>query len=242
MSSQSSYKNYKESMERRQKYGPLILGGAAVVIIAVGLFLIILSMNGTGLSLAFLHSPTPTFTNTATPVPPTATPTETATPTITSTPTETLVPTPAEPFEYQVQSGDNITIIADQFGVDFVSILLLNNLTNDSVLYVGDTIVIPNPDMERPTPSPLPPNLPRGSVIDYFVLPGDSLVSIADEFNSIVDDILEENDMDEDSVIYPGQILKVPYLLITPTFGPTETATPEVSPTETPTPSQTPQG
>lgn len=241
MSNQSSFQNYKQSRERRQRFGPLIFGSVAIVLVAVGALLIFLSLQG-GLSFSFGATETPTITPTftATTVPPTATATATLEPTNTLPPTETSIPTPAEPFTYQVQQGDSLITIADQFGVDYVSIMLMNGLTNESVLFAGTNLTIPNPDMERPTPTPLPPNLPRGSRIEYFVLPGDSLQLIAEKFLSTVDDIIEENELDETSPIYPGQILKIPYYIITPTFGPSATPTIEVTPE--PTATATPQG
>ena len=241
MSHQSSFRDYKQSRERRQRFGPLIFGGLAIVLVAIGGLLIFLSLRG-GLSFSFGPTETPTITPTFTPspVPPTSTPTVTLEPTITLPPTETLVPTPAEPFIYQVQAGDSLISIADQFGVEYVSIMLLNGLTNESVLYAGDNLTIPNPDMERPTPTPIPPNLPRGAKIQYFVLPGDTLQLIAEQFLSTVDDIVDENELEDAAAIYPGQILTIPYYIITPTFGPSATPTTEVTPQ--PTATATPEG
>lgn len=244
MSNRPSYQKYKESRERRQRFGPLIFGGLAIVLVAIGAFLIVLALRGNSFSLFSRATPTATFTATPTPVTPTATPTETATPTITPIPSETLEPTPAEPFEYTVIVGDSLVSIAEQFNVEYVAIMLLNGLTNDSIIYPGDVLTIPNPDLGIPTPTPLPPNLSSGAVIEYFVLPGDSLQLIADQFLSTVDEIIEENELEDATQIFPGQVLRVPYYVVTPTFGPTETPvpseTPEGLPTETPT--ETPQG
>ena len=230
MSNRPSYQRYKESRERRQRFGPLIFGGLAIVLVAVGAFLIVLAVRGT--SFSFGPEPTPTITETPTPTPvaPTATPTATHTATITLTPTETLVPTPSEPFSYTVVAGDSLVSIAEQFSVEYVSIMLLNGLTNDSVLFPGDVLTIPNPDMGIPTPTPLPPNLPRGTIIDYFVLPGDSILFIAEEFLSTIDRIVAENDLEDASQIFPGQVLKIPYYIVTPTFGPSETPAPSATP------------
>ena len=119
--------------------------------------------------------------------------------------------------------------------------MLLNGLTYESILYAGDSLTIPNPDMERPTSTPLPPNLPRGAVIEYFVLPGDTLQLIAEEFLSTVERIIDENELEDDTTpIFPGQILRIPYYIVTPTFGPSPTPTTEVTPT--PTPTSTPEG
>jgi len=197
--------------------------------------LIFMWVRGASFSLGPADTPTATATFTNTPIPPTATSTETPLPSETPIPTETLVPTPSEPFNYQVQAGDSLITIAEQFNVEYVWIMLLNGLTYESILYAGDQLLIPNPDMGLPTSTPLPPNLPRGAVIDYFVLPGDTILLIAEEFLSTIDRIVEENELEDAASIYPGQVLKVPYYIVTPTFGPSETPTPQTTPTPTPT-------
>jgi spore germination protein len=152
--------------------------------------------------------------------------------------------TASAPFSYLVESGDSLVTIAEKFGVDYLTIMVLNGLTNDSILFVGDELIIPNPEMEFPTPTPLPPNLGRGAKIQYFVMPGDSIKLIAEKLLSTVEDIIAENDLEDPNAIFPGQILIVPYRMITPTFGPsptpegfvpTETSTPTSSPTTTQT-------
>lgn len=238
MSNRPSYKSYKEARERRQKYGPLILGGAAIILVVVGILLIFMWTRGAKFSFGPADTATPTLTATNTLPPPTETATATLQPTETATPTETFTPTPSAPFDYVVQSGDTLTTIAENFGVDYVAIMLLNNLNYESLLYVGDTLTIPNPDMGIPTATPLPTNLLSGAVIDYFVLPGDSIQTIADEFLSTTARIISANELEDDETIYPGQILKVPIYIVVPTFGPS--ATPTLDETATPEPSLTP--
>ena len=106
------------------------------------------------------------------------------------------------------------------------------------ILFVGDELLIPNPGMDFPTPTPLPPNLRRGAEIEYFVLPGDSIKIIAEKFLSTVEDIIAANDLENPDAIFPGQILLVPVKMVTPTFGPSPTPEGGI-PTETPTPTET---
>jgi LysM repeat protein len=103
-------------------------------------------------------------------------------------------------------------------------------------------LIIPNPDMGFPTPTPLPPNLGRGAIIQYFVLSGDSLRSIAERFLTTVDAIIAANDFEDPDSIFPGQTINVPVNLLTPTFGPPNT--PTLTPTDpnVPTPTSTPAG
>ena len=229
------YDSYKKSRGRRRKViGPLLTGGLAIIFVAVGATLIYLWVQGAGFELSFLYTETPTFTSSPTNPPPTETPTITLTPTETPIPSDTPTMTAAAPFNYLVESGDNLVTIAEKFGVDYLIIMVLNGLTNDSLLFVGDNLTIPHPAMEFPTPTPLPPNLGRGAKIEYFVMPGDSIKLIAEKMLSTIDDIIEENDLDDPNAIFPGQILIVPYRLITPTFGPSPTPEGFIA-TETPT-------
>lgn len=201
-----------------------VLAGFSVLLVAAGFFVTgsWVSAGGPG-ALFPSDTPTPTMTYT-----PSSTPTITPTPTLTPIP---ATPTASAPFPYTVISGDTITSIADKFGVDFIIIMLLNGLNNDSVLAVGQELVIPDPNMQIPTPTALPENMPRGFEIDYFVLPGDTIASIAAEFSSTEDAIINANDLDDPNAIFVGQLLKVPVNLVTPTPGPSLTPVPSATAT-----------
>jgi LysM repeat protein len=100
--------------------------------------------------------------------------------------------------------------------------------------------------MQLPTATPIPPNLPRGTKLQYMVKAGDSLAGIASKFNSTIDDIIKENKLNDPNAIYVGQLLIVPANLVTPTAtrpptsttGPNPTVT--LAPTGTPPPTNTP--
>jgi uncharacterized protein YkwD len=67
-------------------------------------------------------------------------------------------------------------------------------------------------------------------LIDYRVLPGDTLAGIAFKFNSLADNIIEENNIENANALQVGQILKIPVNLVTPTATLPATSTP-VTPT-----------
>jgi len=221
--------------KRRNQLMPMILGGVAVLLVIVGIIIVVSSMRGGGLGKLFAtKTPTPTIT----PLPtdtlmPTETPTETLTATITST------ATPSSPENYIVQEGDTLTSIvkAKNLGDNgLILIYILNGTAIDPAtgfITVGQTIILPNPGMDMPTPTPLPTGLLPNSRITYRVMPGDSLGSIANQFNSTIDAIVLANTKDlkdgAKSVIYPGELLTVPIELVTPV--PTKAATPTATPT-----------
>jgi LysM repeat protein len=242
--SKKDAKNIISSYRKKQKLGPYIIGGVAILLALAGIVLLVVYLVGGGggggleISLFKSKTPTPTETPTPTPVTPTATPTNTAT--VTNTPTITPTNTASAPFEYQVQEGDNCTAIAEEFEVDVEVLLVLNNLDGNCFITPGQTILIPAPGQELPTATPLPTDIIPGTLIEYRVKAGDSLYAIAERFNSTVERIVEEtneyrrendeDEMEDENDLFVGDILIIPVNIVTP--QPTATNTPE--PTATP--------
>jgi LysM repeat protein len=199
--------------KRRQRIIPLVLGGLAVMLFIVGIFFVVLWFTGDSPPAlpGFLSTDTPTPTETQTPPPPTATPT------ITDTPEPSLTPTPEGPITYIVEPGDTLSSIADQFGVDVLILMAYNGITDANQLFVNDELIIPAPDSDLPTPTPLPENLLPGQEIEYMVLPGDTLETIAAQFNSTAEAIAERNEIEDTNAIGVGQVLIVPVNIATPT-------------------------
>jgi len=230
--------------KRRQQRGPNIIYILAGALVLGGVILLIVWLSGPGQPLNTLFATdTPTATVTSTP---TLTPIPTETPTVTPTPSETSTSTPSAPFTYTVQEGDSLAVISERFalGVNGIPLILLLNPYNEEdgtgidpttqIVYPGQQITIPNPGMPFPTATSIPPDLPRGTKLNYVVESGDSLAAIASLFNSTVDAIIAENELADPNAIFIGQLLVVPANLVTPTATLGFTSTPAV--TRTPTP------
>lgn len=217
---------------RRERMVPLLLGGAASLLLVVGLVLVVLWISGDSPPQlpAFLATKTPTPTETPTMPPATDTPEPSATPTI------TLTPTPSGPRTYIVKEGDTLDSIAAEYEIDLDLLLAYNpEITDAGTIFVSQDITIPPPDAEFPTPTPLPEDLVAGTEIEYRVRAGDTLASIATEFNSTMEDIITLNELEDPNDIRIGDTLLVPVNLVTP--EPTETVDPNPPPpTETPLP------
>lgn len=228
------------SYRKRQRYGPLFITIFSLVLISAGLFFIWLWLSGRSLaSLAQFNPPRPG-------------PTLTIRPTVTLVPTRTLIPsgevvsdgqpspTALVPFEIVIQPGDTLSSLAEQYGLDpEIGVLLImsyNNWFPGRFLQLGETITIPHPDATLFTPTPLPSDLPAGTEILYLILPGDTIASIAAEFLSTVDAIIELNELDDPDQIEVGQYLFVPIYLVTATVAPLVSITPDTSSDLTPTP------
>ena len=249
-SAQSVIDAHRKRQQRGQKTPMFIFIGAAVLLI-IGVLLI---ANYAIAEKPFLdfksifgppptETPTPTATQTATntPLPPTSTPTETLTPTVTETATPAPTNTPSGPFEYTVVEGDTLTTIAEKFDTDLMTLLALNPAIDPTTLivYLGQKILIPAPNTQLPTATPVDTTVPPGTLINYTVQPGDTLEAIAVLFRSTVERIMEENELENANDIDAYQILKIPVNIATPV--PTATVgtiypTAVLPPTATPTP------
>ena len=213
---------------RRERMVPLLLGGFAVVLLVGGVFMVVLWLTGgsTGSLAALFATDTPTPTHTLTP-------TITLTPSETPTPEPTLTPTPQGPTTYIVEVGDNLSSIAEKFGVEVLAIMAANNLRDPNEIQVGVTLIIPAPGGELPTETAIPTNLSPGTRIQYVVKPGDNLQTIASKFNSTAEAIALLNDMTVTDVLFVGRTLIVPVNIATATI----TLTPNLTPgTSTPLP------
>ena len=98
---------------------------------------------------------------------------------------QTVTPAADGSVIHTVQAGESLNLIATAYGITVGEIKLLNNLTSD-MLSVGQKLIIPTGDVPTTTPSPLPTGLARGAKIKYKVLLGDTLETIAIQFNSRV--------------------------------------------------------
>jgi len=218
----------KSYRKRRMARGPILFYGA-IALVVIGVILLIVWLMGPDQPLGQMFATeTPTATVTATA---TSTNTPTATATITETATITLTPTRSGPIEYTLVEGDTLQAVAEKFdlGPDGVLLLLEYNqpiVDAGGLYFVGQTITIPAPGTELSTPTPLPANIGRGTRIEYTILPGDTLASIAAKFNSIVDDIITVNDIEDANALQAGDTLQIPVNLVT--------ATPTLPPTSTP--------
>jgi nucleoid-associated protein YgaU len=170
-------------------------------------------------------SPTPTVVPTATPLP-----TATATPVPTMTPvpkvTPTAIPSKAPVNQpgnvtYRIKAGDDLWKIAEEQyhdGYQWVAIAKANNLTNPSVINVGNIIVLPK---VTPTPTmassqPTQPQVSNGAKITgttYVIMHGDDLWDIAvraygDGYKWV--DIARANGYSSPNLIHAGNSLKIP--------------------------------
>lgn len=147
-------------------------------------------------------SPPPTATVAPPTATPTAAPTETETPT--PTPTETPVPT-VGPRVHLVKSGDVLGTIAQEYGLEVDDVLAVNpNLTEYSMLRVGQEITIPGGS------SAVAATEPAGPAV-HVIESGDNLAYLAETYDTTVADILAVNPgLSVNSLLRVGQEIILP--------------------------------
>jgi LysM repeat protein len=195
--------------------------GALVIILLIGAAIVYFGLNAVGneepgTEPVIDGTITMTFT-------PTMTATETGTPT--AIPTETPLP----PFEYIVREGETCGVLVATFKVSLQSIIVLNKLSSECFVSVGQVLLIPYPTA---TPAPPPTDIPNQATqtaqacekVFYTVQENDSLSSIALTYDVPQDAIKFYNGLSSDNV-FIGSSLTIPLCERFATPGPTPTAT-----------------
>ena len=102
---------------------------------------------------------------------------------------------------YIVQSGDTLTSIAKKFNTTTDKIALLNNITNPNLIYPGQILKIET-SINSST---------RGYNFNtmYTVQKGDTLLGISRKLDVDYKELIQKNDITNQNLIYPGEVLKI---------------------------------
>jgi len=114
---------------------------------------------------------------------------------------------------HTVQSGDTIGGIAAANGLSTDAVLSANGLERSSVIYPGQSIVLPTAEITQIVPAAFitpmaPATAPAAS--QYTIASGDTISAVAATAGVTVQDILDANGLGWSSMIYPGQVLTIP--------------------------------
>jgi spore germination protein len=104
---------------------------------------------------------------------------------------------------YVVKSGDTLWSISKQFTVDMSQISYANQLKNNDLLIIGQSLLIPEPNKE------------------YIVQPGDTLYTISTKVNASLRDLIDFNEISNPSQLYIGQLIVLPSFIHTVKAGDT---------------------
>ncbi|GAA3316569.1 hypothetical protein GCM10017710_29040 [Arthrobacter ramosus] len=119
---------------------------------------------------------------------------------------------PAAPATYTIVRGDTISGIAARYGLNTNTVLQLNGLSGNTIIYPGQQIKLSGsaavPSAPAPAPSPAP-SPASSSAASYTVVSGDTLSGIAARHGVALSDVFSWNGLNGRSIIYPGQKIKV---------------------------------
>jgi LysM repeat protein len=146
-------------------------------------------------------------------------------------------PAYAQSTIHVVQKGETLYSIARRYGVSVDAICAANGITDPSLIYVGQELVIPVPSSPaEPTPGTPPAPAPP----THIVQPGENLYRIALRYSTTAMALAEANGITHPAQVYVGQALVIPGGTAADIPSPTATAqptsAPEPAPTSTPTP------
>lgn len=136
----------------------------------------------------------------------------------TATPAASPTPRADGSVVYEVVAGDTLLGIAARFDVSPDDIYAYNNLTPDSVLQVGQSLILVPATGATPAPSPTAgaTTLPAGvtlteaGLLVHQVVTGDTLLAIANQYDLTLEELLALNEgLTRASVLQVGQTIVV---------------------------------
>lgn len=108
-----------------------------------------------------------------------------------------IIPTSNTQIMYTIQAGDTYWIISRKYGVDINQLMAANNATPQTILNIGDEIVIPSQAQASKNTT-------------YTVKSGDSYWIISRKFNRDIIGLMEYNGHNQNTVLYIGQKIGIP--------------------------------
>lgn len=108
-----------------------------------------------------------------------------------------------EGITYTVQRGDTLSAIANRYGTTVQELVDINNLANPNLIYPGQTLRILTNSTSNGSET-------RGTgSITYTVQRGNTLSQIARAYGVTVSHIVDMNKIQNPSLIYPGEKLRI---------------------------------
>ena len=119
---------------------------------------------------------------------------------------------PEQPLEHIVQPGENLSGIANLYGLTPETLAANNDLLNPNALFIGQVLIIAVPEAEAntidggivETISPVP------SDVIHTIQAGETLFTIATQYGTTVEDIQALNNIANANTILTGQQLVIP--------------------------------
>jgi murein DD-endopeptidase MepM/ murein hydrolase activator NlpD len=115
-----------------------------------------------------------------------------------------------QPVQHVVQAGETLFRIAERYNTTVEVIIAANGITDPNLISVGQTLIIPSQVGESITDQEATPEEERTHLTTYFVLPDDTLGSVARRFDTTPEAIAELNGLVNPTDLTAGGQLTVP--------------------------------
>ena len=207
----------------------LFIGIAIILLVSVGV-VVLLRRSGADSPPPITESPEPTIAETVLPsatAPAASIPTDTEIPLLTGSPVVEETPAEAGTSVYEVKEGDTLDSIARQLNVPYQTLLDLNPEIDPDLIVVGQQIRVPAAQAGGAA-TPVPAG--TAGLVEYEIVAGDTLLEIAERFNTTVGAIVAQNGLENANDIQAGLVLQIPVNAPEPQA----TAAPEATAVETP--------
>ena len=117
------------------------------------------------------------------------------------------VPRDGDKLTYVVEPGDSLWDIANYFNVSVADLKKWNNIKDPASIQYNDVIVVYTDEDKAPRRSGTPKISGRTKTFEYTVRPGDRCFFIAQHYGIHSMNIVEQNGLDKNCTIRPGQLL-----------------------------------
>ncbi len=98
-----------------------------------------------------------------------------------------------------VEAGDTLSDIAQRNNVTLTELIRVNRIQDSNELTIGQKILIPNSNAKITTKS-----------INYNIIKGDTLNSIAKQFGTTEKELIKLNQIENSNYLFEGQVLQIP--------------------------------
>ena len=116
------------------------------------------------------------------------------------------------PVYHVVRAGEYPLSIAQQYDISVDTLLSINQITDPTRLQIGQKLLVPVTTTPVPTATPTPrfSPTPTPEPVYYTVQSGDTLLAIANEYDTGVEAIMLANELDNPHTLKIGQKLLIP--------------------------------
>ncbi len=127
-----------------------------------------------------------------------------------SLPLTTLFSEQIPDLSYVVRRGDSLSVIAERYRTTISELVAINQLRDRNTIRIGQQLLLPQQDGSIPTlvvSDGTPLEIPANGL--YEVRRGDTLSIIAERYRVSVDSLVALNSLNNQSMIFPGQSLRL---------------------------------